>query len=70
MRNDAQALSSMNHPRQPPTTLDKATPNGGAGANASWFYRRFRFRFDSGELLFLSCMTPVSAAPCMWMARA
>lgn len=46
MRTDAQALSWMNYP-------DAATPNGGAGANASWFYRRFRFRFDPGELLFL-----------------
>jgi len=41
-----QALSWMNYP-------DSATPSPGAGANASWFYRRFRFRFDDGELLFL-----------------
>ena len=40
-----QALSWMNYP-------DSATP-GGAGFNASWFYKRFRFNFDKGELLFL-----------------
>jgi hypothetical protein len=45
LRNDPQALSWMNYP-------DAATP-GGSSANASWFYRRFRFRFDPGELLFL-----------------
>jgi len=45
LANDAQALSWMNYP-------DSATP-GGAGSNASWFYRRFRFGFDPGELLFL-----------------
>jgi Zn-dependent M28 family amino/carboxypeptidase len=40
-----QALSWMNYP-------DRATP-GAAGLNASWFYNRFRFRFDDTELLFL-----------------
>jgi hypothetical protein len=45
MRTNNQALSWMNYP-------DSATP-GGAGFNASWFYKRFRFTFDSGELLFL-----------------
>jgi hypothetical protein len=45
MKTDNQALSWMNYP-------DSATP-GGAGFNASWFYKRFRFRFDRGELLFL-----------------
>ena len=41
-----QALSWMNYP-------DSATPPGGVPLNASWFYSRFRFRFDEGELLFL-----------------
>jgi hypothetical protein len=41
-----QALSWMNYP-------DSATPGGGAPRNASWFYRRFRYRFDDAELLFL-----------------
>jgi hypothetical protein len=36
----------MNYP-------DSATPGAGAGANATWFYKRFGFRFDEGELLFL-----------------
>lgn len=45
MTTDNQALSWMNYP-------DSATP-GGAGSNATWFYKRFRFRFDRGELLFL-----------------
>ena len=45
MKTDNQALSWMNYP-------DQATP-GGAGFNATWFYKRFRFRFDRGELLFL-----------------
>lgn len=45
MKTNNQALSWMNYP-------DSATP-GGAGANASWFYKRFRFRFDESELLFL-----------------
>lgn len=43
---DNQALSWMNYP-------DQATPGPGAGANASWFYRRFPFKFDRDELLFL-----------------
>lgn len=46
LRADAQALSFMNYP-------DSATPTGDAGANATWFYRRFRWRFDDSELLFL-----------------
>ena len=46
MKTDNQALSWMNYP-------DAATPGGGAGANATWFYNRFRFRFDRSELLFL-----------------
>jgi len=29
-----------------------ATP-GGSGANATWFYRRFRYQFDPSELLFM-----------------
>ena len=41
---DPQALSWMNYP-------DEASP--GAGSNATWFYERFRFRFDDGENLFL-----------------
>jgi len=45
LRTDDQALSWMNYP-------DQATP-GGSGANATWFYNRFRFRFDTSELLFL-----------------
>ena len=43
---DAQALSWMNYP-------DAATPTGDAGLNASWFYKRFHFRFDAPELLFM-----------------
>jgi hypothetical protein len=43
---NSQALSWMNYP-------DSATPAGGPPLNASWFYRRFRFRFDDSELLFL-----------------
>ncbi|MGH2736410.1 MAG: hypothetical protein ACRDKZ_12585, partial [Actinomycetota bacterium] len=39
-----QALSWMNYP-------DSASP--GSGNNATWFYERFRFRFDDGENLFL-----------------
>lgn len=39
-----QSLSWMNYP-------DEASP--GAGLNATWFYDRFRFRFDDGENLFL-----------------
>jgi hypothetical protein len=39
---DAQSLSWMNYP-------DSASP----GLNASWFYDRFRFRFDDNENLFL-----------------
>jgi hypothetical protein len=46
LRADAQALSFMNYP-------DAATPDGTGDGNASWFYRRFRWRFDDGELLFL-----------------
>jgi hypothetical protein len=46
MRSNKQALSWMNYP-------DAATPSGNAGANATWFYQRFRFRFDDPELLFL-----------------
>lgn len=46
VRSDNQALSWLNYP-------DRATPSGGAGLNASWFYKRFKFRFDDGELLFL-----------------
>lgn len=46
LTNNNQALSWMNYP-------DSATPGGGAGANATWFYQRFRFRFDASELLFL-----------------
>jgi Peptidase family M28 len=45
LKTDKQALSWMNYP-------DNATP-GGAGFNATWFYKRFRFRFDTPELLFL-----------------
>jgi hypothetical protein len=41
-----QALSWMNYP-------DSATPGGGVPGNASWFYGRFRYRFDDAELLFL-----------------
>jgi hypothetical protein len=41
-----QALSWMNYP-------DSATPGGGVPRNASWFYGRFRYRFDDAELLFL-----------------
>ncbi len=40
--NDSRALSWMNYP-------DSASP----GLNATWFYDRFRFRFDDGENLFL-----------------
>ncbi|MDQ3696904.1 MAG: hypothetical protein M3373_02610 [Gemmatimonadota bacterium] len=46
LRDNKQALSWMNYP-------DAATPGAGAGANATWFYQRFRFRFDDNELLFL-----------------
>ncbi|HET7460073.1 MAG TPA: hypothetical protein VFJ82_02450 [Longimicrobium sp.] len=46
LASDNQALSWMNYP-------DQATPSPGAGANATWFYRRFRWRFDDGELLFM-----------------
>ncbi|MFN2566541.1 MAG: hypothetical protein ABR499_16205 [Gemmatimonadaceae bacterium] len=46
VRSSKQALSWMNYP-------DAATPGGNAGANATWFYQRFRFRFDEPELLFL-----------------
>ena len=38
------AMSWMNYPDQ---------ANSALSPNASWFYRRFRFRFDEGELLFL-----------------
>jgi hypothetical protein len=41
---DPQALSWMNYP-------EEASP--GSGYNATWFYDRFRFRFDDGENLFL-----------------
>jgi hypothetical protein len=46
LKTNSQSLSWMNYP-------DSATPGGGAGANATWFYKRFRFRFDEGELLFM-----------------
>jgi hypothetical protein len=46
LSSNPQALSWMNYP-------DAATPGAGAGANASWFYQRFGFRFDESELLFL-----------------
>ncbi|HWW75705.1 MAG TPA: hypothetical protein VNZ44_09930, partial [Pyrinomonadaceae bacterium] len=46
VKTDNQALSWMNYP-------DQATPVPGPTPNATWFYRRFRFRFDRGELLFL-----------------
>src|SRR5678816_4312013 len=36
----------MNYP-------DSAMPSAGVPGNASWFYRRFRFRFEDAELLFL-----------------
>lgn len=39
---DGRSLSWMNYP-------DRPTP----GHNATWFYDRFRFRFDRNELLFL-----------------
>ncbi|MCZ6666573.1 MAG: M20/M25/M40 family metallo-hydrolase, partial [Gammaproteobacteria bacterium] len=42
MQSDSQALSWMNYP-------DSASP----GLNATWFYERFRFRFDDSENLFL-----------------
>ena len=42
MQSDSQALSWMNYP-------DQASP----GLNATWFYDRFRFRFDDAENLFL-----------------
>lgn len=45
LASNPQALSWMNYP-------DSATPGGGS-SNASWFYRRFRYRFDDTELLFL-----------------
>jgi hypothetical protein len=41
---EPQALSWMNYP-------DEASP--GSGLNGSWFYNRFRFRFDDDELLFM-----------------
>jgi len=44
---DQKALSWMNYP-------DSASQGaGGSQFNASWFYRRFRYRFDDGELLFI-----------------
>jgi hypothetical protein len=46
LKSNPQALSWMNYP-------DAATPGGSAGANATWFYQRFGFRFDDSELLFL-----------------
>lgn len=46
LKANPQALSWMNYP-------DEATPHGGVRFNASYFYKRFRFRFDNGELLFL-----------------
>jgi hypothetical protein len=46
LKTNAKALSWMNYP-------DSASDGTGAQFNASWFYRRFRFRFDNGELLFL-----------------
>ncbi len=42
MQSKSQALSWMNYP-------DRASP----GLNATWFYDRFRFRFDDNENLFL-----------------
>ena len=42
LTSDDNALSWMNYP-------DRPTP----GANATWFYDRFRFRFDDNENLFL-----------------
>ena len=44
LASDPSALSWMNYP-------DEASP--GSGNNATWFYERFRFRFDDGENLFL-----------------
>lgn len=46
IKTDNQSLSWMNYP-------DQATPVPGPTPNATWFYRRFRFRFDRSELLFL-----------------
>jgi hypothetical protein len=46
LKTNKQALSWMNYP-------DAASPGGNSGANATWFYQRFRFRFDDPELLFL-----------------
>jgi Peptidase family M28 len=46
VESNRQALSWLNYP-------DQATPNGNGSFNASWFYKRFRFRFDDDELLFL-----------------
>jgi hypothetical protein len=47
LSSNAQSLSWMNYP-------DAAAQGmGGGPSNATWFYRRFRFRFDDGELLFL-----------------
>lgn len=42
LTSDSQAFSWMNYP-------DSASP----GLNASWFYNRFRFKFDDNENLFL-----------------
>ncbi len=42
LQSDSKALSWMNYP-------DSASP----GLNATWFYDRFRFRFDDNENLFL-----------------
>lgn len=47
LASERQGLSWMNYP-------DSAAQGMGGGQfNASWFYRRFRYRFDDGELLFL-----------------
>jgi hypothetical protein len=56
LESNKQELSLMNYP-------DAATPGGGGGANASWFYQRFGFRFDDGELLF---MRQAPASPWRW----
>lgn len=44
VRDVPKALSWMNYP-------DEATPGGGSAA--TWFYERFRFRFDDGENLYM-----------------
>lgn len=44
LQSNAQAMSWMNYPDQAQASL---------APNASWFYKRFRFRFDRDELLFL-----------------